>query len=159
MFSYDKEFIHTWEIERGLPKRPLRLKITPLSGQIVCTPLDVCSYFNHSAVLLGFDVESISKTWYVCSKGPNGVHIERLREGARIRSDSRISQSECLRRLAAFFNDSVACGRVPSSYNVLVSNCQNFCHSIVYGCDVNLLLLGSVALFLLSFCNFKKNKS
>lgn len=153
MFTFDDDYVYTWELKRGRLVRPLRLKIFECTGQIINTPLDEFTFFNHSAIVLGYDTESFLKPIYVCGKNMHGYEIRQWAAGRRatqLKYNPSISQKRCLQRLANFLNSRQYNFSYPA-YNVTISNCQNFSHGMVYGGDIHVALTLAILIFLVVF--------
>ncbi|TXH07726.1 MAG: hypothetical protein E6Q06_02005 [Candidatus Moraniibacteriota bacterium] len=153
MFTFDDKFIYTWELRDGQLLRPLRLTIFELTGQIISRPLRNFHFFNHSAIILGYDATSYLEPVYVCYKTLAGYEIAKWPgSGSDIKMtiDPRISRGRCLARLEQFFNSRRHRYNLPA-YNLTISNCQNFSHAMVYGGDIHLALTAAAFIFLIAF--------
>lgn len=153
MFSFDKDYIHTWIIRNGKLIKPLKLKIIEYTGQIITCPLQLYKHINHSSIILGYDINSWDKTIYSCGQTLAGIQIEPLDKRLNysltpiVVTSSQQHTRKCLERIQKFLNTRLNRYR----YHVLFNNCQSFCHNMVYGFDVNTLLAWSFVLFVFLF--------
>ena len=153
MFTFDKEYIYTWELKRGRLIRPVRLQITRLTGQIINSPLRRFGFFNHSAIILGPDTSSFLKPVYVCCKNMHGYEIcpwDSPASVSKLKFNPLISSQRCLERLKRFFETRQHDYDYPP-YNITISNCQNFSHGIVYDGDIHVVLTMAFLIFLIVY--------
>lgn len=154
MFTFDKEYIYTWQIRNGKLIKPLKLKIFEYTGQIISCPLQMYKHVNHSSIILGYDTTSWDKTIYSCGQSLAGVQIEGLDKRLNYSISSIVANTpaehtnKCLERIKNFLNNQKL-NRY--RYHVLFNNCQSFCHHMVYGFDINTILAWSLIAFLFLF--------